>query len=336
MRFVVATSAPRYWLPQIQSIADALGARGHEAIAVTYDSIDEGRKFAADVLFCLGTHQSPQPFLDAALAPTKILYLIESVPTPSEGDDFTRLKLDAHRESLPRFDHVFVHTPRSIPVIAGLGARAVESLYWPHFPNLFYPRPGAEKDIDVLFVGNLSPHRREVLELAAARFKVGHCGDIFHADSTEVYARAKIALNIHATPLKNFECRVTEALGCGAFLLTEALDPDDVLIDGQHLVTFDNQNLLELLDRYLNDAPVRERIARAGHDGNPQVHARQANRARDRGGRNSPRRRRQPGQRAAQAGQHFRRQQGGQSLRRRRLGTGRGIGRGLRAVHQAQ
>ncbi len=89
---------------------------------------------------------------------------------------------------------------------------------------------------------------------------------VFHGDLAALYARAKVVLNIHYTPLRNFECRVIEALGCGAFLLTEGLDPDDLLLDGEHLVVFNEENVQDLLGRYLDDPRERERIARAGHE----------------------------------------------------------------------
>jgi hypothetical protein len=46
--------------------------------------------------------------------------------------------------------------------------------------------------------------------------------NVFHGEAAALYARAKVVLNIHFTPLPNLECRVSEALGCGAFLLTNS------------------------------------------------------------------------------------------------------------------
>ncbi|MCC6421665.1 MAG: hypothetical protein IT429_25890, partial [Gemmataceae bacterium] len=93
----------------------------------------------------------------------------------------------------------------------------------------------------MLFVGTPSPHRKSILDRAAARSPVTVRNGVFHGDLAALYARAKVVLNIHYTPLRNFECRVIEALGCGAFLLTEGLDPDDPLLDGEHLVVFNEE-----------------------------------------------------------------------------------------------
>jgi tetratricopeptide (TPR) repeat protein len=265
MRILLATSAPYFWGPQVECLAAAMRGHGHDASVATYQTLDQAGAFAGDVLFCLGSGESLLPFLDGLRAPVRILYLIESLPTLSESDEFTRMKLAVHRPYLADFDHVFVHSQRSMPMLQFLGVTRVEALLWPHFPSIFYPVPSVEKDIDVLFVGTPSGHRQRLLERAATRFQVNVASNIFHASSSVLYGRAKVALNLHFTPLRNLECRVVEALGCGAFLLTEALDPDDVLRDGEHLVAFNEDNLLDLLDRYLHDPDERERIADAGH-----------------------------------------------------------------------
>jgi FkbM family methyltransferase len=125
--------------------------------------------------------------------------------------------------------------------------------------------PTVERDIDILFVGALSNHRNDILALAAQKYAVTHIRGAFHADCAALYSRAKVVLNIHFTPLANCECRVIEALGCEAFVLTERLDPANWLVDGQHLVTFDTKNLMQILDHYLQNGEERSQIARAGH-----------------------------------------------------------------------
>lgn len=262
MKILIATSAPFYWWPQVQAMAEAMCRAGHDASAIAPESLASGSALECDALVCLGTGQSLQPFVDTVTARTRILYLIEPIPLPGEADANAQGRLDAHRAQLPRFDHVFVHTPRSVPTLRSLGVERLDWLVWPHFPTIFAPH-AAEQDIDVLFIGTLSNYRRAILRSVAAQFKVAY-SNAFHAASAAWYARAKIALNIHFAEAPNFECRVIEALGCGAFLLTEQLDPDNVLVDGQHLVVFDADNVVELVGRYLNDEPARRRIAQAG------------------------------------------------------------------------
>lgn len=105
------------------------------------------------------------------------------------------------------------------------GAKRVETLLWPAFPTIYRRDPAAVKDIDVLFVGGASAHRNDILLAAARRFPVKVEQQIFHAAAAAFFNRAKVVLNIHYTPLRNFECRVSEALSCGAFLMTIASCP---------------------------------------------------------------------------------------------------------------
>jgi len=265
MRIAVTTTAPHYWLPQAECFAEALRLRGNDAFTVTPATCKQPRYGKCDLLLCIGSGESPRPMLDTIDATRKILYLIESLPTETESDSFTQSKLGAYRNCIGEFGCVFVHTPRSIHAIQQVGLSRVEALMWPGFPAIFFPVAEIKKDIDILFVGAMSKHREAVLSLASQRHVVTHTQGAFHAQCAALYRRAKIVLNIHFTELPHFECRLIEALGCGAFVLTERLDPANWLIDGQHIVTFDANTLPEALDHYLNSDDERSRIATAGH-----------------------------------------------------------------------
>lgn len=100
MRIIIATTAPLYWQPQAECFASAWRQAGHDAVAVNVQTLDTVRQAPANLLVCLGSGESVQPFLDANLAQRRILFLIESLPTLDEADDFTRGKLAAHRGTL--------------------------------------------------------------------------------------------------------------------------------------------------------------------------------------------------------------------------------------------
>ncbi len=191
MRIVVATSAPRFWQPQAECFAEAMRWHGHEARVATYQSIDQFKGWPADVLLCIGSWESLRPFLDGIAAPGKILYLIESVPTLAEADGMTRSKLKAHRGYLHQFGWIFVHTRRSIPALQSLGLPHVEALVWPHFPSIYHPLPAAAKDLDIVFVGTLTPYRRRILDRAAARFTITMGRKTFHEASAALYSRPR-------------------------------------------------------------------------------------------------------------------------------------------------
>lgn len=265
MKIVVATTTDSFWRPQVAAIAEAMRQQGCPAVVVTPQSLESAAGVSCDVLFCLGTDESVRPILTAIPARRRMLYLLESLPTLTESDEFTRSKWDLYRETIAGFDHVFVHTRRSMPWLRTAGIERVEELIWPHFSSIFKPARHVEQDVDVSFLGTHSPHRCKILDKIGARFRLMADRRVFHEESAELYARAKIVLNIHYTPLRNFECRVSEVLGSGAFLLTEPLEPDDLLLDGQHLAVFDEDNVLDKIAFYLQEHELRAEIARQGH-----------------------------------------------------------------------
>jgi Glycosyl transferases group 1 len=121
------------------------------------------------------------------------------------------------------------------------------------------------KDIDVLFVGNLLPRRKEIIDELNKSFLVTtHTS--FGQDMVESINRAKIILNIHGTDLLDTETRVYETLACKGFLLTESLSCENPFQNGIHLVEVKNiSELKEKIAYYLNNDFDRERIAESGY-----------------------------------------------------------------------
>lgn len=259
MKLVFAITSPVHWQPQAEEFARAAHRQGHAALVATPHDLTPLTSAPCDVLICLSTGESLTPFLQAAPTAHKVLYLIKSVPTPTESS------LGSLRADLHAFHHVFVHARRSLPTLRALGHPRAEELIWPHFPTIFHPLPGVTRDIDVLFLGERSKHRESILEPIARRFRVQVSQKAFHDQATSLYARARIAINVHYTPQPAFEYRVVEALGCGAFLLTEPLDTEDVFLDGKHLAVIKPDQLLQQVESYLGNAAERERIAHEGH-----------------------------------------------------------------------
>jgi GT2 family glycosyltransferase/tetratricopeptide (TPR) repeat protein len=131
--------------------------------------------------------------------------------------------------------------------------------------------PERERDIDVLFVGNVNPVvQRERLawlgrlaRLADRRRVVIQMG-VYGAEYREVLARARIVFN---RAIRG-ECnkRVFEAAAAGALLFQEAGNHEvpDILRDRQECVYYGEDDLEELLDHYLENEDERRRIAEAG------------------------------------------------------------------------
>ncbi len=142
-------------------------------------------------------------------------------------------------------------------------------------PTVHKPLPGVSKDIDVLFVGSMTARRQQLLSKLGREFNTMTVA-AFGSQMVQLFNQAKIVLNIHADDFLTTESRVFEALGCGAFLLTEKLAADSPFSAGE-LVQFDSHtDLAEKIRYYLAHDEQREEIARCGRaavlDGHTYAH----------------------------------------------------------------
>lgn len=124
----------------------------------------------------------------------------------------------------------------------------------------------AKKDIDISFVGSITPRRRKILDflksknLKVEEFKVRGEGLV------KIFNRSKIVLNIHAEDYLDTETRIYEALGSGSFVITEELSEENPFLDGAHLVEVKNKDeLIEKILYYLKNNNKREKISLCGY-----------------------------------------------------------------------
>ncbi|MCX5757055.1 MAG: glycosyltransferase [Candidatus Hydrogenedentes bacterium] len=80
----------------------------------------------------------------------------------------------------------------------------------------------------------------------------------------EIYAQTKIVVN--ACVNRDVNMRVFEGMASGALLVTDEADGlEDLFEEGKHLVVYHrDEDAIGLIERYLEDADARERIAAAG------------------------------------------------------------------------
>lgn len=165
------------------------------------------------------------------------------------------------------FHHIFFHSQQCIDTVAGLNwiDRSKCSVLLNGFDETIHrPIPGIRKDIDVLFVGAITPRRERLINKLKARFSVTAASAFGH-DLVRLFNRAKIVLNIHAEEYGDTETRVFEALGCGAFLLSEPLSSENPFSE-DHLMEFDSfENLCDKIRHFLIRDEERHRIAQQGH-----------------------------------------------------------------------
>jgi hypothetical protein len=127
--------------------------------------------------------------------------------------------------------------------------------------------PHGEKDVDVLFYGTITDHRRELIEaLRAQGLAVLTLFGVYGTARDEAIARAKIVLNLHQYRSNIFErVRVLYLLANGVCVVSEG-DPEDPdvqsLTGGLTIVPRDQivQTCVELVE----DAATREAISATG------------------------------------------------------------------------
>jgi glycosyltransferase involved in cell wall biosynthesis/predicted SAM-dependent methyltransferase len=120
------------------------------------------------------------------------------------------------------------------------------------------------KKYDVSFVGNIHPNRKPFLERLQKRFQI-FVTRAFMDEMVQIFNQSKIVLNLGIGPT-GIQQRVFEALGCGAFLLTNEIPEDGRLFeDRKHLVYFNDENIEGLIGYYLKNEDEREAIALNGY-----------------------------------------------------------------------
>jgi len=89
----------------------------------------------------------------------------------------------------------------SISNIFHLSKYRVNAYFLPFLPNKINAHPNLQnidKDIDILFIGNINNKRRDWLkQLEHDKYNIQIANDAFFEKSIELFARSKILLNIH-------------------------------------------------------------------------------------------------------------------------------------------
>lgn len=149
------------------------------------------------------------------------------------------------------------------------------------FDNSVYKDYGLKKDYDITFVGRLNdntrPKRNNLLNLLKSNhfnLKIvdGINNRVNSLELAKIYNSSRIVVNENMFPGINL--RLFEALGCNTLVFTEDSCPDlsQFFTDGQDLVTYNAQNIVEKLSFYLNNPPKAAKIALKGYQKAQQWH----------------------------------------------------------------
>jgi len=132
-------------------------------------------------------------------------------------------------------------------------------------PALYYPIT-TEKDIDVLFIGTVTPRRNKILAELKKNVSV-NIENVYGREANKLFNRAKVILNIHGGNYADTETRIFEVLAGKGFLVTEKLSSESPFKSGRHLTEVDSvPEMVQMTDFYLNSAKQREIIAKNGYD----------------------------------------------------------------------
>lgn len=129
------------------------------------------------------------------------------------------------------------------------------------------------KKYDITFIGNRNPEtrikRENILRSLEANFNLRiFSGNppVSPSEAAAVYSQSRLTLNENLFPSVNL--RLFEAMACGAAVLTEenGAGIDRLFAEGDHLVTYNPDNLLEKAAYYLDNPNERESIAEKGSE----------------------------------------------------------------------
>jgi len=218
-----------------------------------------------DVLFLQRGDGFPVELLEACQRP-KIFWASELV---SRCRDQDRLL------SSGQFDHVFVHSPECLKTVVERGwlpREKVSVLLNGFDQETHYKLSGLNKDIDVLFIGSMTSRRQEIINQINGKVQIS-IHRAFGKGMSDLFRCAKIVLNIHAASELDVETRIFEALGCGAFVLTEQLDSHSPFRSGIHLVECTVEEMANQISYYLAHEGERRVIANCGYSTAVQNHS---------------------------------------------------------------
>ena len=180
----------------------------------------------------------------------------------------SHLNLSWHLDWAKQFDFVFVAQKKYIPDFKNAGCRNVYWLPLGCTPGI-HKKFDVEKIYDIGFVGSITKNhvRRKMLLDKLSRYFNVHIERSFLEDMALTFSRSKIIFN--EAIKDDLNMRVFEALSTGSLLFTDNAKESgltDFFNDREHLVIYNDDNIIELADYYLIHPKEREAIAERGRE----------------------------------------------------------------------
>ena len=144
--------------------------------------------------------------------------------------------------------------------------------YWlPVGASIYEKDYNLPRTLEIGFIGNIIPglheRRKRIIEKLQKEFPQFIClNNVFLEEKAKIVSQMKIMINISLN--NDLNLRVFETLACGALLITDRIignGMEDLFVDGEHLVLFDDENdLVQKIQYYLTHEDERARIAYQG------------------------------------------------------------------------
>lgn len=203
-----------------------------------------------------------QPEVLARTPAQTLLYYPDPLPTGPGAPALAWHKYREFGRVARHYDHVVLHDGHPLEFLAAEGFTNIRgTVTLPYDPKLFVDLH-QERTTDVLFVGLESPHRLAWMEhLRQAGLNV-HWPRIWGEGFVQELARARIVLNLHSADQVNTEQRLSEAMACGCFVVSEPITDPPRYVDGEHFVVITRDTAADTIRHYLARPDEREAIAR--------------------------------------------------------------------------
>lgn len=167
-------------------------------------------------------------------------------------------------------DHILVSVPPRKTLLAqhGVPSQVVPVGYLLEFGSVM---PGIERDVDVLFLGQVSARRRDLLDVVRSHLRQHRRTihvvdrDCYGEERTRLLNRSKIILNLQKFPWEFPIIRLLMAMGCKTLVVSERASDPGPFLDGRHVIVRDAPELGEALVTYLEKDEERSRIVDEAH-----------------------------------------------------------------------
>ncbi len=180
----------------------------------------------------------------------------------------THIHFERHKEIANQFDFVFLAQKAYVEPMKAEGIKQVFWLPLGCDPEI-HGRKDQQEKYDVGFVGSVTPahaRRKRLLDKIGQEFSL-HCDRKFMDEMAGVFSQSKIVFNESIN--NDLNMRVFEALCSGSLLVTDSAPGsglEDFFQDKEHLVIFNEDNLMERIGFYLEHPGERLKIARKGRE----------------------------------------------------------------------